>query len=121
MWRLPPQVAAFKWPLRARLQPVRRMLLTSNGIRNESLRSALADLVGKRFAAARLVFIPTAAVAAPNARFPGDYRQVILRVPAKLDATLMREPRAIQGVPKVQRGGEFGRRRKPLSGIGIAS
>jgi hypothetical protein len=63
----------------------------------------------------------TAAVAAPNARFPGDYRQVILRVPAKLDATLMREPRAIQGVPKVQRGGEFGRRRKPLSGIGIAS
>ena len=63
----------------------------------------------------------TAAVAAPNARFPGDYRQVILRVPAKLDATLMREPRAIQGVPRVQRGGEFGRRRKPLSGIGIAS
>lgn len=42
------------------------MLLTSNGIRNESLRSALADLVGKRFAAARLVFIPTAAVAAPG-------------------------------------------------------
>jgi dipeptidase E len=40
------------------------MLLTSNGIRNDSLKSALADLVGKRFAAARVVFIPTASVAA---------------------------------------------------------
>jgi dipeptidase E len=39
------------------------MLLTSNGIRNDALRSALADLVGKRFAAARVVFIPTASVA----------------------------------------------------------
>jgi dipeptidase E len=42
------------------------MLLTSNGIRNEVLKSALADLVGKRFAAARVVFIPTASVAAPQ-------------------------------------------------------
>ena len=40
------------------------MLLTSNGIRNETLKSALADLVGKWFAAARVVFIPTASVAA---------------------------------------------------------
>jgi dipeptidase E len=39
------------------------MLLTSNGITNESLRSALADLVGRRFGAARVVFIPTASVA----------------------------------------------------------
>ena len=39
------------------------MLLTSNGIRNDTLRSALADLVGKRFSAARAVFIPTASVA----------------------------------------------------------
>jgi dipeptidase E len=39
------------------------MLLTSNGIRNETLKSALADLVGKRFAAARVVFIPTASAA----------------------------------------------------------
>ena len=54
------------------------MLLTSNGIRNESLRSALADLVGKRFAAARLVFIPTAAVAAPGEHrwFIEDLRQL---------------------------------------------
>jgi dipeptidase E len=39
------------------------MLLTSNGLRNDTLRSALADLVGKRFSAARVVFIPTASVA----------------------------------------------------------
>jgi dipeptidase E len=48
------------------------MLLTSAGIRNDSLRSALADLVGKRFAATRLVFIPTAALAAA-----GDHRWLI--------------------------------------------
>jgi len=40
------------------------MLLTSNGIRNDILKSALADLVGKRFSAARVVFIPTASAAA---------------------------------------------------------
>lgn len=40
------------------------MLLTSAGIQNDTLKSALADLVGKRFAAARVVFIPTASVAA---------------------------------------------------------
>lgn len=39
------------------------MLLTSNGIENESIKSALADLMGKRFAAATVVFIPTASVA----------------------------------------------------------
>jgi dipeptidase E len=39
------------------------MLLTSNGIRNDTLRSALAGLLGKRYSAARLVFIPTASVA----------------------------------------------------------
>lgn len=39
------------------------MLLTSAGIRNNSIRSALADLVGTRFADARVVFIPTASVA----------------------------------------------------------
>ena len=49
---------------RARLRRVRRMLLTSAGIRHEILRSALADLVGKPFAAASVAFIPTAAAAA---------------------------------------------------------
>jgi len=40
------------------------MLLTSAGIRNEALRSALADLVGEPFATATVAFIPTASVAA---------------------------------------------------------
>jgi dipeptidase E len=39
------------------------MLLTSAGIRNETLKSALAGLIGKPFAATRIVFIPTASVA----------------------------------------------------------
>ena len=39
------------------------MLLTSAGLQNETLKSALADLVGKPFAATRIVFIPTATVA----------------------------------------------------------
>jgi dipeptidase E len=39
------------------------MLLTSNGIRNNTLKSALAGLVGKPFAATRVVFIPTASLA----------------------------------------------------------
>ncbi|KAH7061343.1 AEX-3 domain-containing protein [Macrophomina phaseolina] len=37
----------------------------------------------------------------PSARFPGDYRAVVSRQPAKLDPTLMKEPRVIQGVPRV--------------------
>jgi dipeptidase E len=40
------------------------MLLTSAGIRNDILKSALASLVGKSFATTRVVFIPTASVAA---------------------------------------------------------
>lgn len=39
------------------------MLLTSNGIRNDKLKSALADLVGTRFASAKVVFVPTASAA----------------------------------------------------------
>jgi dipeptidase E len=39
------------------------MLLTSLGIRNDVLRSALADLIGKSFADASVAFIPTASVA----------------------------------------------------------
>jgi hypothetical protein len=41
-------------------------------------------------------------------------------VPAKLDATLMKEPRVIQGVP---RRGEGKTRRKPVvpQGVGIAT
>jgi dipeptidase E len=39
------------------------MLLTSAGIRNETLKSALAELTGRSFGASRAVFIPTASVA----------------------------------------------------------
>ncbi|KAH0270174.1 DENN-domain-containing protein, partial [Aureobasidium melanogenum] len=44
----------------------------------------------------------SASTAAPNSRFPGDYRQVVSRIPAKLDTTLMKEPRAVQGLPRPQ-------------------
>ncbi|KAH9883957.1 dDENN domain-containing protein [Xylariomycetidae sp. FL2044] len=42
----------------------------------------------------------TASVPVPNAKFPGEYRAVTTRVPARLDPSLMKEPRAIQGVPR---------------------
>jgi dipeptidase E len=48
------------------------MLLTSAGLQNETLKSALADLLGKRFAAARIVFVPTASLATS-----GDHGWVI--------------------------------------------
>ncbi|CAN9317854.1 unnamed protein product [Alternaria alternata] len=53
----------------------------------------------------------TASATPPNSRFPGDYRSVISRIPAKLDPTLMKEPRVIQGVPRVPQGKA---RRKPI-------
>jgi hypothetical protein len=40
----------------------------------------------------------TASVPVPNSKFAGDYRAVVSRMPAKLDPSLMREPRVIQGV-----------------------
>jgi hypothetical protein len=69
----------------------------------------------------------TASATPPNSRFPGDYRAVISRsksfksiylnhanvftVPAKLDPTLMKEPRVIQGVPRIPQAKA---RRKPI-------
>lgn len=44
----------------------------------------------------------TASVPLPKGNFPGEYHAVVTRVPAKLDLALMREPRAIQGVPRVE-------------------
>jgi hypothetical protein len=46
----------------------------------------------------------TASVPVPNAKFPGDYHTVITRIPARLDSSLMKEPRAIQGVPRPEQG-----------------
>lgn len=42
----------------------------------------------------------TACVPVPNSKFQGDYRTVTTRIPARLDPSLMKEPRAIQGVPR---------------------
>jgi dipeptidase E len=42
------------------------LLLTSSGLRNETLRDALRDLLGTPFAAANLVYVPTASVAEPG-------------------------------------------------------
>lgn len=47
----------------------------------------------------------------PTSRFPGDYRSIVSRIPAKLDVTLMKEPRVIQGVPRPQNAKA---RRKPI-------
>ncbi|OLN92078.1 DENN domain-containing protein [Colletotrichum chlorophyti] len=44
----------------------------------------------------------TASVPVPSAKFPGEYRTVVTRIPTKLDPSLMKEPRAIQGVPQTQ-------------------
>ncbi len=43
-----------------------KLLLTSSGLRNETLRQALRDLLGKPFEAANIVYIPTASVAEPG-------------------------------------------------------
>ncbi|KAG8405371.1 hypothetical protein J3458_022031 [Metarhizium acridum] len=47
----------------------------------------------------------TASVPLPKGNFPGEYRSVISRIPSCLDRTLMREPRAIQGVPRMEQRG----------------
>lgn len=56
----------------------------------------------------------TAQANPPSARFPGDYRQIISRIPAKLDTSLMKEPRVIQGVPRVP---QIKAKRKPIASI----
>ncbi|KAK3315259.1 AEX-3 domain-containing protein [Apodospora peruviana] len=58
----------------------------------------------------------TASVPVPSAKFPGDrdYRAVITRVPAKLDPSLMKEPRTIQGVPRPEQGRVRGLVRKQV-------
>jgi len=43
-----------------------RLLLTSAGLRNETLREALRDLLGMPFEEANVVYIPTASVAEPG-------------------------------------------------------
>ncbi len=43
-----------------------RFLLTSAGLRNRTLRQALRDLLGKPFASASIVYVPTASFAQPG-------------------------------------------------------
>jgi len=49
-----------------------KLLLTSSGLRNESQRDALRDLLGKPYGSANIVYIPTASVAEP-----GDHGWVV--------------------------------------------
>ena len=56
----------------------------------------------------------TASVPVPNAKFRGDYREVTTRVPARLESTLMKEPRAIQGIPRQEQRGSRGLVRKQV-------
>ncbi|KAL8874260.1 MAG: hypothetical protein Q9174_000380 [Haloplaca sp. 1 TL-2023] len=53
----------------------------------------------------------TAAATPPMGKFPGDYTTIVTRTPAKLDPTLSKEPRAIQGVPRIS---TVNARRKPI-------
>ncbi|KAE9377758.1 DENN-domain-containing protein [Stipitochalara longipes BDJ] len=56
----------------------------------------------------------SAAVPTPSAKFPGDYRTVVSRIPAQLDVSLMKEPRTIGGVPRVDMPGKrVGRKAVP--------
>lgn len=56
----------------------------------------------------------TASVPLPKGNFPGDYRTIVTRVPARLEKSLMREPRAIQGVPRMEQRGTRGLVRKQV-------
>jgi hypothetical protein len=56
----------------------------------------------------------SAAVPTPTSKFPGDYKSVVTRIPAQLDVNLMKEPRTIQGVPRVDAAGKrVGRKAVP--------
>ena len=55
----------------------------------------------------------------PGSRFPGDVKTVAGRAPAKLDPTLMKEPRSIQGAPRLQQART---KRKPVASmLGLSS
>jgi hypothetical protein len=56
----------------------------------------------------------TASVPLPKGNFPGDYRSVVSRTPSRLEPSYMREPRAIQGVPRAEQRGARGLVRKQV-------
>lgn len=53
----------------------------------------------------------SAAATPPQGKFPGEYMSVITRTPAKLSPTLLKEPRVLQGVPRIN---TVHARRKPI-------
>jgi hypothetical protein len=59
----------------------------------------------------------TASVPVPSAKFPGEYRAVTTRVPSKLDPSLMKEPRTIQGVPRPEQRGSRNLIRKQVASM----
>lgn len=61
----------------------------------------------------------SASASPPTGRFPGDIRTVTGRTPSKLDPTLMKEPRSIQGAPRLSQART---KRKPVSSmLGLSS
>jgi hypothetical protein len=60
----------------------------------------------------------TASVPLPKGNFPGEYHSIVTRMPARLDPSLMREPRTIQGVPRVEPRGPRGVARKQVPKMG---
>ncbi|KAH6676076.1 dDENN domain-containing protein [Plectosphaerella plurivora] len=56
----------------------------------------------------------TASVPTPSGKVLGDYRAIVTRVPAKLDTTLMKEPRVVQGVVQQEQRGTRGLIRKQV-------
>jgi hypothetical protein len=54
----------------------------------------------------------TASVPLPSGKFPGEYHDVVTRMPMRLDPLYMREPRAIQGVPPPEQRNHKGLVRK---------
>lgn len=54
----------------------------------------------------------SAAATPPKGRIPGDYHEVITRTPPRLEPAYMKEPRALQGVPRINT--VSARSRKPI-------
>ncbi|KFA71669.1 hypothetical protein S40288_08070 [Stachybotrys chartarum IBT 40288] len=57
----------------------------------------------------------TASVPLPKGQFPGEYHAIVTRTPSRMDRSLMREPRAIQGVPRAEHRSQksFARKQVP--------
>lgn len=63
----------------------------------------------------------SAAAAPPTSRFPGDLGTVTGRVPAKLDPSLMKEPRSIQGAPRIAAHAARTKRKPVASMLGLSA